>query len=207
MWATCYPDHCFCEALRGGALMQPVDALSGLAFVVVAIAIVWRRPNAFAWVSALFTLLIGVGTIYYHARFTMAGQLADNLGMYAFVLWLLWRRLRWRLPWFAASLAASAWVLVVAPDLRRYLFASFAAILVFDIIRQWQACAQRQRRLLAVAIGTFACAFVAWTLDVTRLVCWPDSIVQLHALWHIAGALTVWYLYRAHAMTEERLTA
>jgi hypothetical protein len=197
MWATCYPDNCFCEALGAGGVFQPVNTLSGLAFVVVAIVVLWQRRDLFSWVAALLSLLIGLGTAYYHARFTMAGQIADNLGMYALVLWFLWSRIRLRYAWYVLTLAASGAFLGAFPTLRRHLFALLTVVLLTVILRSWRSLRSAQRRSLGWAIGIFAVATVVWVLDITGLVCDPNSIIQLHALWHLLGAVVVWMLYRA----------
>jgi hypothetical protein len=54
-----------------------------------------------------------------------------------------------------------------------------------------------RRRSIALAMGIMAFAFVLWVLDITKLVCEPSSILQLHALWHVLDAVVVWLLYRA----------
>ena len=134
---------------------------------------------------------------FYHARFTMVGQIADNLGMYALVLWFLWSRIRLSRAWYVLMVAASGAFLVAFPTLRRHLFALLTVVLLTVILRSWRSLRSAQRRLLGWAIGIFVVATVVWVLDITGLVCDPNSIIQLHALWHLLGAVVVWMLYRA----------
>jgi len=84
-------------------------------------------------------------------------------------------------------------------DFRRYIFTLLCAVLLGIILRTWKSVSARQRRWTGTAIAVFLIASVLWILDVTRLVCWPDSLLQLHAAWHILGALTIWLLYRAES--------
>jgi dihydroceramidase len=39
-------------------------------------------------------------------------------------------------------------------------------------------------------------AYVIWILDNTRLVCFENSLLQGHAIWHILGAVSVFFLHR-----------
>src|SRR5688572_1265269 len=97
--AACMPDRCFCEAVRSQLIRQPANAASGLAFAGVALLVLFAgvpdssgaslsRLNLFAAhpvyliLYAGAALLIGLGTVFYHASLTFWGQTADVLGMY-----------------------------------------------------------------------------------------------------------------------------
>lgn len=54
-------------------------------------------------------------------------------------------------------------------------------------------------RYLAAAVLVLTAGFAAWTLDITRLVCAPASVLQGHALWHVAGAAAALLLFRYYA--------
>jgi hypothetical protein len=41
-------------------------------------------------------------------------------------------------------------------------------------------------------------AFVIWALDRERLICYPDSLLQGHALWHTLGAVAATCLFRSY---------
>jgi len=45
------------------------------------------------------------------------------------------------------------------------------------------------------SIILFFVAYFFWILDYTRLICFPDSIFQGHALWHILSALAGLMMY------------
>src|SRR6476619_1230518 len=89
--ATCLPDHCFCEAIAAGPVAQPANAWSSLAFVIAGFLIAhspglagkggtlnrmtsnpaYRQMYGYALVAT------GLGSYFYHASLTFAGQVAD----------------------------------------------------------------------------------------------------------------------------------
>src|SRR5512137_2905849 len=145
MWrpATCLPDACFCEAIGTGFIRQPIDTWSNLAFVLVGLLIledVWRssstrsnllaRRRVYGFVYVFAVMLIGLGSWFYHASLTFVGQWFDVMGMYllgTFMVLYCCARLR---PLSSRTFALSyvlfnltlALSLIVAPELRRYLF-------------------------------------------------------------------------------------
>jgi hypothetical protein len=48
---------------------------------------------------------------------------------------------------------------------------------------------------IQVAALTLIAAFVLWVLDLTKILCAPNSWLQGHALWHVLGALAAGFLY------------
>eukprot|EP00300_Choanocystis_sp_HF-7_P025074 c26738_g1_i1.p1 GENE.c26738_g1_i1~~c26738_g1_i1.p1 ORF type:complete len:283 (+),score=31.81 c26738_g1_i1:34-882(+) len=49
---------------------------------------------------------------------------------------------------------------------------------------------------LQKAVACLAVGFVAHSLDKANILCWPDSPLQGHAIWHIATALALHFAYR-----------
>lgn len=93
--ATCLPDACFCEAIGGGLIRQPINTWSNLAFVIVGLLIAFdlkpdrstRRSNLISrpMVRRLFALAIvgiGLGSMVYHASLSFVGQWLDVMSMY-----------------------------------------------------------------------------------------------------------------------------
>jgi hypothetical protein len=57
----------------------------------------------------------------------------------------------------------------------------------------------RASRLYAVAsLATILTAFAIWNATKTWL-CDPYSLIQGHAIWHLLGAVSAYYLYRYYA--------
>ena len=91
--ATCLQSGgCFCEAARSGeAILQPANTWSSFAYVVVGVWI-WLSGGQVAagapynrltmYTVGVSTVIIGLGSAFYHASLTFTGQFFDILGMY-----------------------------------------------------------------------------------------------------------------------------
>jgi hypothetical protein len=217
--ASCMPGHCFCEQVAPGLVRQPANALSSLAFVAVGSWVFWRSnrdreigrsagPFAHRPIhSILFgiaCILIGIGSAFYHASLTFAGQFVDVFGMYLIATFVLLYALgRGRtIPAGTAARAYAALNAVLAlflyfiPGTRRYLF----GLLIVAAI--WMEISARRRsdsviegRWFTRAASLLGVGFVIWILDITGAVCRPESLLQGHAVWHVLGACSAACIY------------
>lgn len=217
--ATCLPGDCFCETVRDQFVRQPANALSGLSFVGVGLLALSRRRRQHRqapesgggelaqYLFAIAALVIGVGTVFYHASLTFVGQTLDVFGMYLFVtmigLSILIRR--WSLSartTVVLGVVVNTLLLVLliaAPEYRRIVFAGLVVVLMgLESSTGWRKEAGGRRGFwLATAI--LAGGFVVWAMDYTRIVCSPASWLQGHAVWHLCGAAAVWFAMRYYA--------
>ena len=209
--ATCLPDHCFCEAIGPGLVAQPANSWSSLAFVLVGAVIahsrawagaggegnrmavdpVYRRIFGYALVAT------GLGSYFYHASLTFAGQVCDMTGMYLLITFAL----LYALGRAGSAGAVMAYVLgnvalmafqVRFPDLRRYVFGGLVIAVLWLETRARIA----DRRWLWRGAGALGLGFAIWVADITRVACAPGSLAQGHAAWHILGASAGWFLFR-----------
>jgi len=209
--ATCLPDHCFCEAIAAGPVAQPANAWSSLAFVVAGLVIAhWpglagaggsrNRMTGEPIYRQLFgysLVATGLGSHFYHASLTFAGQVADMTGMYLVITFALLYCVGGAsrsstVIAYGLGNAALMWFQVNFPDLRRYVFGMLVlSVLWLENRRRWVNRKWLWRGAAALGLG-----FVFWVLDITRSVCAPASTVQGHAVWHSLGALAGWFLFR-----------
>lgn len=209
--ATCMPGGCFCEAVGEGWLRQPVNTWSSLAFVLAAVWIGARRVEArlrgMQVVFAASAALVGLGSAFYHASLSFAGQFVDVLGMYLLsVPILLYRRISGRsfALAYAVLVAVLALLLWFVPELRRWLF---AAVLVAGVISELLHLRRNpglDARWFWAGLGSFALAFGVWVMDNSRLLCAPESLLQGHALWHLLGAAATAMLFNHYATERPR---
>jgi len=218
--ATCLPDDCFCEALRGGLISQPANTWSSFAFAIAALFVairLARRTGPRALLPAegvLFAgslLVVGLGSAFYHASLTFVGQVFDVSGMYLVGTFILMHRLAPRVSrspiWAVLGFVLANGVLMTAqittPSLRRVVF---GLLLVSALVVEWKE-SRAGRKWLLGGIGLMALAFVLWVVDRQRLVCEPESLVQGHAVWHLLGALASVCLFLSYEAEAAPITS
>jgi hypothetical protein len=224
--ATCMPDACFCERVRDGVIRQPVNTWSNLAFFLSGLAVVviggldrlvgsrsdrlnpMRAHFVYPAVLGVATALIGLGSVIYHSSMTFIGQSMDVISIYLLLGFMLVYNLsRVRARGMRSGVFVGVYVFlngVLAlmavrwPVSRRYIFvALILAILVTEAVIRRTRRPVMSQPLFYAALGSLALACFAWILDVTRVICWPDSWFQAHAMWHVltAAAAGLVYLY------------
>lgn len=198
----------FCERALCAWIREPGNTASNLAFVLVALWILWETRGAerhlrpIAWI----TLATAVGSGLYHATGTAWGELADYAGMDlggAFMLsvcvrrWTLWRGRRAR-GVFWALFAGAIVPGIFSPSLLRPFYAADGAIcsLSEGALYFTRARAASYRWLL-VTWAFFLPAMALWWLDVSRVWCDPDRhALSGHALWHVLNAAGFYAAFR-----------
>lgn len=200
--ASCYPTACFCEQVGAGFVRQPANTWSSLLFLIPAAAILLAgprsgpmAPTARRYATAL--AIIGLGSGFFHASLTFAGQTMDVMGMYLLITLVIVtaaerQRLldagRATMLYWGSNLALLI-ALVTIPAARRYVFAVLAVGAV------WLEWTGRPRstppasRYLLASVAALALGFVIWTLDISGTVCNPTSRWQGHAIWHGLAAV------------------
>jgi hypothetical protein len=208
---------CFCEALHlNEGVRQPANTVSSYGFVFIGMLIIAlslnlstkaRLPPLYGAVLGIMTVIVGLGSAFYHASLTFTGQFFDILGMYlvaSFVLLYAFERLyqvahRTIVVFYIVLNAFLTVIQILSPDLRRY---TFAVVLVIGLLVEGAYLRRRpviRVRWFIVGLSTFALAYGIWILDNSRLVCSPESLLQGHAVWHIMGAVAVLCLFFYYA--------
>lgn len=212
--ATCTGTQCFCELPRTGALvLQPANTWSSFGYVLIGflmIVVADGRDEASAMsplaarTLGLTAITVGLGSALMHATLTLWGQFLDVLGMYLVGSFLLVRALaRWRriadglaIALYVALCGVLVAVLIVMPEVRRWLFAVLliiAVVIEFVFARPLRPGA-RVSYFFAAILAT-GMAFALWILDQTGVLCAPRSPIQGHAVWHVLGAVSLWLTF------------
>jgi hypothetical protein len=153
---------------------------------------------------AIALILIGLGSAFYHASLTFAGQFFDVMGMYLLASFIFLYNIsrvsalsgqQFVLAYLACN-SILAYVLIQYPASRRYIF---GMIILATLLPEYRVRTQKKPQItgafLQAAWWTLVAAFVIWILDITKILCNPNNWLQGHALWHILGAIAAGWLY------------
>jgi hypothetical protein len=228
--ASCMPAHCFCEAVHSGTVAQPANTWSSFGFVLVGLLVirqsredarrlrssVMASQRAYPLLYGIALMLIGLGSAFYHASLTFAGQFVDVMGMYLLACFILLYNVSrltalngktFVLAYLAMNLVL-AYVLLEFPALRRYIF---GVLVIAALLPEYRVRKQKNPQIngffLQAAWWTLIVAFIIWTLDITKILCNPNSWLQGHALWHILGALAAGLLYLYYRSENNKFSA
>lgn len=140
------------------------------------------------------------------ASLSFIGQTLDVQSMYLVVLLALMvnvealrKPVRSRaLQLYLVANVALGVLLITVPAVRRYAFGlAILGVLVTEVRVRTRGLRLRGLSLLLGAVAVQALAFGIWVLDLKRIVCAPESLLQGHAAWHLLGALASFLLWRA----------
>lgn len=188
-----------CERSRPGLISQPVNAVSSLGYVAAGAALLRhdadRRPaeTLVAWSS----IAAGVGSVAFHGPGGHASKVAHDAGLLALltsstladVEHLTDVQLGWlvlaAIPPASLAVARSRW------SESAQVVVGMAAVAAESVRLRHRSRPRRiedRAMLPVVTLGATAHVFGR----TGGPLCAPDSLLQPHALWHLATAATVW---------------
>ena len=201
--ASCLPD-CWCEAPRiQSFIVEPANTWSNIFFFIAGYLIYRKyRPLELNQRIAVITFMyLGIGSSIFHGTLTYFGQLLDVTGMYVLTTFYLFTLLKLDLHKLR-NLFFSLWVslnlglfftILYFPLLRRYIFVS---ILILLVLLSYRIVVRSQNRKLFVrSCLLFLLGVLCWNLDRFKIICNPNSIINLHCFWHLFVAFGGYYYY------------
>ncbi len=218
--ADCFPKHCFCEEIDTGFIRQPIDAYSNIIYVLVGLYIIanliyfskkrlrlsphTNLPRKILYIFALASIAVGIGSFIYHAGFTFLGEQLDDDSMYLAGSFLLLNSLshlkkitvdRFFLLYVLINLFLEI-LIYIHPVVRGTVFGLLilAALLIEKNLTKKRKDRHQIKNLL-LGIKLFVAGYIIWILDYTRILCFPTSIFQGHAVWHILTGLAILFIY------------
>lgn len=212
--ATCAETRCFCELPRTGTvLLQPANSISSLGYVfagflMILLARIRDGASAFppqaANILGLAAIIVGIGSVLLHATLTLWGQFFDVLGMYLVSGFFLVSALaKWRaIPdrraaiYYALLCVVLVATLYAMPEVRRWLFGVILVLaIIIELVFARPLRPQVHTGYYFAGLIANIVAFTIWNLDQNGQLCAPDSLFQGHAIWHLLGALALWFVF------------
>ncbi|MCM0638837.1 hypothetical protein [Cellulomonas wangsupingiae] len=186
-----------CESSAAGPLVEPVSAVTSLAFVVAAVVVVALRRRAglpVPWAYVVLVAGVGVGSVVQHGPDPAWSDPAHDLPIVGVLCFLAadaaaaLRRAPRRWWWWAVPTAVLMVPVVAWPragDLAQVGVAAVTAVLL--LARAHREPAVRWR--VAVALAVLGTGALVGALSRTGgPLCDASSVLQGHAVWHLAAA-------------------
>jgi hypothetical protein len=207
----------YCERIGPGLWAEPLNALTNLAFLAVAL-LSWqlaRRSGGLTGsVAVLIAIIatIGIGSTLFHTLATRWAWWLDILPILVFQLWFLWLYLHYVASWRPASATAAVAAFLLAaimarqfPEVLNRSLMYAPALLVLWMLGAYHArTAKRQPLALLVVGGVFTLSLLFRTIDET--VC-PYLPFGTHFLWHVLMAVVVYSAFRGLVANWPRASA
>lgn len=216
-----------CEQLGDGWLVQPINALTSLAFVAIGMAVIGAvvsRPVDRVRTVVYGTCLaaIGLGSVMFHGPQPAGSQFAHDVPI-LLTAWfivvqdlrLVSSRVQRDLTWFATGAAIATTLAIVDIGAIAPLTAfGVLAVVVLEAFIARRSLRPRGgrsgRQIATVILGVGAVAVATWVLGRTDSpLCDPGHPVQLHGLWHLLAAvlLGLWWWLACWLPTAETTTS
>lgn len=212
--ATCTETRCFCEMPRaGGLLLQPANSLSSFGYVFAGLLMILVAQSR-DWISAFpplaatilggAAIIVGIGSVLLHATLTLWGQFFDVLGMYLISGFFLvsalakWRNIpdRRAMIYYVLLCVVLVAILYALPEVRRWLFAVVLLIaIIVELVFARPLRPQVRTGYYVAGLIANIVAFTIWNLDQNGQLCAPGSVLQGHAIWHLLGAVALWFAF------------
>lgn len=199
-----------CEAIGGGLVAQPVNDVTSISYVAAGLTLIAKGAPArnsqgsdvLLYGSTL--VAVGLGALAFHGPQPAGSQFLHDVPIVALLLFMCLTNAA-RLGWlrsvaklYGLALIPIVGVLAAVPTLAPVITGAFAVgAIVGEILVYRSRVDGKLRYLDSVTAVLLALAAVAYLLGRTdSAICRPDSIWQLHGLWHVlsAAALTAWGL-------------
>jgi hypothetical protein len=211
----------FCEHDRSSNLLRErANSLSDFSFLAVGFYMLVRsiefqkksraKNTILSTINGLANCGHAVGSWLNHACRCQLGHRLDLTGMWlitSFIaLYSLTRRASIKTGAFAFIFLIITYILWVASDVyypesyenrEKILIVGLCVIFFLSESVQMKSLpiTKKQMKLLGLSVVALAVGTVCGHLDARKVVCWPQSWFQLHAVWHICAACSVLAIY------------
>lgn len=194
-----------CEAIHDGWLLQPVNAVSSLAFSLAGVLLMaWARSavgheRLLRLVFGTAMIATGVGSFLFHGFDSDVTQFLHDI-TFLVTVWILAvinvaEIRRWSRPvgWGIVAVGSGTFsvVLLLQPLATNVLTVVVSAALVAADLLLWRRGESRSTAYW-LALGAMLLAVIAFVLGRSSgPLCDPESILQGHAAWHLLAAASI----------------
>lgn len=181
-----------CELIGAGFLAQPVNSFTTLAFVIAGIWTLRRTPARWVGIALIAT---GVGSLVFHGPMPAWGEWAHDVTLAWLIVVIGGLNTRWEAWSRTPSLFVIAVSVALFPVLGDPIAVAATVIVLSSILLRRPTPIQLAPLVLAGVVAVLGrLGATGWPL------CDPESVWQMHGLWHIGAAVAVaWWTAEATA--------
>ncbi|MEI7937260.1 MAG: ceramidase domain-containing protein [Verrucomicrobiota bacterium] len=224
----------FCECQHPGLIKEPSNTWSNLGFIFsgLSIARLLRRGtydgNSNGLTRSLFypvfysslVVFLGPGSMAKHATNAPLGGFCDMLSMYllasftvAYAAERFFRLKPLQFTWIFSLVLTSCIIAnfthcsIIFGFFGNTAFAFYMLLtVVLEVLNIYVRKVQHETRWAFFSVGTLLLSFVIWNISKTGApLCYPDSLIQGHAIWHLLDALAAFFLFRYYVSEHSEL--
>jgi len=201
--AECLPHNCSCELIQSGLIRQPSAFWSSFIFVVATIAL-YRKVSNKSFEFKLWTasgLVLSFSSLFCHASFIKLAMAMDFssiiLLMSFFALINLFTKFHFSKTKMILGMMSFFFLCVLCLYALDRSTKVIVAIGIFlftfrDLIKTTPLAKLRDKNLY-ISIGCLFGFFILFAMSEFKVACVPESIWQLHSIWHFGAAVSVYF--------------
>lgn len=209
----------YCEVSESTTLLnQPINTISNFGYFFVGSLIIFNskkksksfisQHRAFSIILGITAILIGVTSMLFHGIYEHWTKTLDSSFVFIGALMLalaLYRisiesKLINRTLWYDTVMILIAclvgFIFLLLDTNAIYLVVVIIVLSIFIVIWEYFHNIKFNQVYIPLALGFLIGSFVIRQLEVLKIICYPNSLIQLHGIWHIGTAISYWYFYK-----------
>jgi len=219
-------DLCYCEAFSSGPVKEVSNTYSALGFSVAGFGILYSLTRSqksvnlmtssveYPTVYGFLAIFLGPGSMFFHSTLSTFGVFMDTFSMYSWLGFVFVFNIM-RLTSISLTFAAIFYLVfqislnVVQWNMGGdWVFTFLVVVAVFSeiavFLKKWKKWDWGSYLWFVGGLVSFGVAYYVWKQARTGgPLCFPHSIVQGHAIWHILTAVTVACIYMYLSTTTD----
>ena len=185
-----------CELIRDGLFGQPVNSITCVAFLVGG-GVLLARPRL-RWVG-LALIATGIGSFLFHGPMPPGSEWAHDVTLAWLIAVIAGLGERWERWTSWPALVGIGVLIAIAPVIADPMAVAFTVAAVYFVLRR-----DHSFRTLA-PLALIATTAIVGRLGATgNLLCDPESLLQMHGIWHVGAAVGVtWWALNSEALLNQ----
>lgn len=175
--------HDDCEMVVDGFLRQPLNSLTALALVIAGLLVLTRTRMAWVGWGLIAT---GIGSFIFHGPMPSWGEWIHDVTLAWLILMIAGIGRPWEKATRLPGLVTLCVLLAFAPGMGDPLAAGLTVVGVINLLAH-----DRSGRTLGPLMFLAAVAILGRMGSTDGPWCTPESVWQLHGLWHVGAATAV----------------